>query len=86
MRTIVIYREQSEHARAVETFMHDFVRQTGKVIESVSPDTLEGSGMMVAYDLVELPSVVAVDDNGAVQNLWRGVPLPTISEVSYYAG
>jgi len=27
---------------------------------------------------------VALDDNGQLQNLWRGLPLPTISEVSYY--
>ncbi len=86
MRTFVVYREQSEHARDVETFMHDFTRQTGKMIDAVNPDTPDGAHLMATYDIVELPSVVALDDGGVIQTLWRGVPLPTISEVSYYAG
>ena len=85
MRTFVIYREQSDHARAVETLLHDFTRQTGRVLETVSPDTPEGARLAEIYDIVEYPSLVALDDNGIVQNIWRGVPLPTISEVSYYA-
>lgn len=85
MRTFVVYKEQSEAARAVETFMHDFSKQTGKVLETVNPDTPEGSQLCDTYDIVEYPTVVAVDDNGIVQNVWRGIPLPTISEVSYYA-
>lgn len=85
MRTFVVYRAQSEHATTVETFMHDFTKQTGKIIDTVDPDTPDGVHLMATYDIVELPSVVAIDDGGAMQNLWRGLPLPTISEVSYYA-
>lgn len=85
MRTFVIYREQSDHARAVQTFLDDFTRQTGRTLEIVDPDTPDGAHTAAAYDIVEYPSVVALDDNGVMQNLWRGVPLPTISEVSYYA-
>lgn len=85
MRTIVVYREASDHARAVDTFMHDFTRQTGKLIEAVNPDTPEGAHMCATYGIVEYPSMVALDDSGVLQNFWRGLPLPTISEVSYYA-
>lgn len=85
MRTFVVYREQSDHARAVDTFMHDFTRQTGRVIDVVDPETREGARICEVYDVVEYPSLVALDDNGIVQNIWRGLPLPTISEVSYYA-
>ncbi len=85
MRTFVIYQQQSDHARDVDTFMHDFNRQTGKVLETVDPNTPEGAHLRETYDLVELPSVVTLDDSGIVQNVWRGLPLPTISEVSYYA-
>lgn len=85
MRTFVVYREQSDHARAVTTFMHDFTRQTGRILETVDPETREGADLCRTYDIVEYPSVVALDDNGAMQNLWRGIPLPTISEVSFYA-
>lgn len=85
MRTFVVYREQSDHARAVDTFMHDFTRQTGREIDVVDPETREGARICEVYDIVEYPSLVALDDNGIVQNIWRGLPLPTISEVSYYA-
>jgi hypothetical protein len=28
--------------------------------------------------------MLAISDDGRLQNMWRGLPLPTISEVSYY--
>lgn len=84
MKVIAIYREASEHGRAVSDFMRDFYRQTGRELESLDPDSREGQGMCRAYDIVEYPSLIALDDRGMVQNLWRGIPLPTISEVSYY--
>lgn len=85
MRTFVAYKEYSDHARAVDTFLHEFGRQTGRQLETVDPESREGAAICATYDIVEYPSVVALDDNGVLQNIWRGVPLPTISEVSYYA-
>jgi hypothetical protein len=34
---------------------------------------------------MEYPTLIAITDDGQVQNQWKGLPLPTISEVSYYA-
>lgn len=64
--------------------MEDFKRQTGRTIEVVDPDTKDGATTCAAYDIVEYPSIVALDDNGVMQNMWRGLPTPTVSEVSYY--
>ena len=85
MRTFVVYKVESDHARAVMDYMGDFKRQTGRDIEVVDPDTRDGSALCRTYDIVEYPSIVSLDDNGVLQNMWRGLPLPTISEVSYYA-
>lgn len=85
MRTFVVYREESDHARAVMTFIDDFERRTGRELETVDPETREGSDLCRTYDIVEYPSIVALDDNGVLQTMWRGLPMPTISEVSYYA-
>lgn len=85
MRVVVVYKNMSEHARAVETFLGDFARQTGKILETLDPETRDGSSFCQVYDIVEYPTVVALDDDGRVQNMWRGEMLPTISEVSYYA-
>lgn len=84
MRVAVIYKEESDHAREVSDYLRDFERQTGHVLETVDPDSRDGSAFCSVYDIVEYPSIVALDDGGKLQNLWRGTPLPTISEVSYY--
>lgn len=84
MRTFVVYRTESDHARDVMTFLEDFRRQTHKDVEVIDPDTVHGAELCRLYDIVEYPSIVAVDEDGGMQNLWKGLPLPTISEVSYY--
>lgn len=84
MRVVVVYRENSEHRRAVEEFLHDFERQTGHEIETMDPDARDAQDFCRVYDIVEYPTLIAISDDGQVQNNWRGLPLPTISEVSYY--
>jgi hypothetical protein len=84
MRTIIIYKEETDYAREVIDYLRDFKRQTGHDIETIDPDTPEGADFCRAYDVVEYPSMIAISDNGTLQNMWRGLPLPTISEVSYY--
>lgn len=84
MRTVVVYKDETDYSREVTDYLRDFERQTGHTLETVNPDTKEGADFCRVYDIVEYPSVVALSDDGQLQNLWRGVPLPTISEVSYY--
>lgn len=85
MRIIVLYRQESDHARAVTDFVRDFGRQTGHGIEEIDPDSPDGLSLCQTYDVVEYPTVLALSADGQVQQLWRGQPLPTISEVSFYA-
>lgn len=85
MRVAVVYRQESDHAREVLSFLHDFARQTGHVIEEINPDTRDGADLCRVYDIVEYPTIIALSDNGQLQHMWRGRPLPTISEVSFYA-
>ncbi|HSW77432.1 MAG TPA: hypothetical protein VLG36_01380 [Candidatus Chromulinivoraceae bacterium] len=84
MKTIVVYEDDTESARDVNEYLRDFSRQTGHQLETLDPRTKEGTDFCRAYDIVEYPSLVAISDDGVMQNLWRGLPLPTISEVSYY--
>lgn len=84
MRVVVVYKDASDHAREVRDYLGDFYRQTGRELEVVDPETREGADFCRTYDVVEYPSLIALSDDGMVQNLWRGRPLPTISEVSYY--
>ena len=84
MKTLIVYKEETDYARVVIDYLRDFKRQTGHDIETLNPDTPEGADFCRTYDIVEYPSVIAMSDDGHLQNLWRGLPLPTISEVSYY--
>lgn len=84
MRVAVVYKYESDHARPVLDFLRDVNRQTGHTIEEIDPDTREGADFCRTYDIVEYPTMLALDDDGRVQSVWRGLPLPTISEVSFY--
>jgi len=84
MRTVVIYKEDTDYARSVTDYLRDFKRQTGHDLETLDPDEAEGADFCRAYDIVEYPTIIALSDEGVMQNMWRGLPLPTISEVSYY--
>lgn len=84
MRVVVIYKYESDHAREVLDYLRDFSRQTGHTIEEIDPDTPDGTDFCRTYDIVEYPTMLALSDNGQLQNMWRGRPLPTISEVSFY--
>jgi hypothetical protein len=85
MKVTVIYKPQSEHARAVEEYLRDFSRRTGDELETLDPETPDGAMLCRTYDIVEYPTIIARSDDGQMQNSWRGLPLPTISEVSYYS-
>ena len=84
MRVVVVYKEESDHAREVFDYLRDFARQTGHVIEEMDPDSSAGVDFCRTYDIVEYPTVIALSNDGQLQNMWCGRPLPTISEVSYY--
>lgn len=84
MRVVAVYKYESDHAREVLDYLRDFSRQTGHTIEEIDPDTPDGADFCRTYDIVEYPTMLALSDNGQLQNMWRGRPLPTISEVSFY--
>jgi len=84
MRTLVIYKDESEHARPVIDFLREFKVRTGKEPETVDPESREGIMFCETYDIVEYPTIIALDDEGRMLNQWTGLPLPTINEISYY--
>lgn len=84
MRVVVIYKEETDYARQVTDYLFDFKRQTGRELETLDPESAEGISFCSTYDILEYPTIVALSDGGQLQNMWNGLPLPTISEVSYY--
>jgi len=84
MRVVVLFKEQRDYTRAVYEYLHDFERRTGHVLETLDPDSREGAGFIETYDILEFPAILAISTDGRLQNQWKGLPLPTINEVSYY--
>ena len=84
MKAIVIYKDNDETTRTVIEFLRDFEHQTGHKLETLSPETAEGVHFCEAYGILEYPTIIAISDDGIMQNQWTNLPLPTINEVSYY--
>jgi len=84
MRVVVVTRDNTDYSRAVQMFLDDFTRRTGRNLEVLDPDTGDGESFCRTYDIVEYPTVIALSDGGQMQNVWAGRELPTINEVSYY--
>lgn len=80
----MVYKDNTDTTRTVTDFMRDFERQTGAVLETLDPESRDGVAFCSTYDIIEYPTIIAIDSNGSMQNMWRGLPLPTISELSYY--
>ena len=85
MRVIVLYRPNSEHERSVTTFQRDYQFRTGNPVELVSLDTPEGDGVAKVYDVTSYPAVLVLAEDGSIQQLWQGEPLPLINDVAGYA-
>lgn len=85
MRVLVVYKDETDYARQVTDYLRDFERQTGRALETINPESRDGIGFCETYDIVQYPTIVALSDSGQMQNMWAGLPLPTISEVSFYA-
>lgn len=84
MKLILVYKEQSDHARAVTDFLREYEFRTHSQPQLIDPETPDGAQFCRTYDVVEYPSVLVTTDDGVLQHLWRGVPLPLISELEGY--
>lgn len=82
MRVVCIYRDNEDYTRTVTDWLEDFYRQTGHEIETMNPD--KNTDFCRAYDIVEYPTILALDNSGSVLASWRGTMMPLINEVLYY--
>jgi hypothetical protein len=87
MKVLILYRPQSEHATTVETFVRDFEHQHdqgSKNIELMSVDTRDGAATASLYDIWSFPTILVLDMDGRVLNMWQGERLPLMDEVAGY--
>ncbi|HSH18739.1 MAG TPA: hypothetical protein VK978_05145 [Candidatus Saccharimonadales bacterium] len=82
----ILYRPNSEHARAVESFVRDFARRyTDVKLELVNIDSRDGAAMASLYDIMQYPGILALAGDGVLLKSWQGPDVPMIDEVASYA-
>ena len=84
MRVVVITKDQTDYAREVSDYVFEFERRTGHELEILDPESREGISFTTTYDILEFPTIVALSESSQMLNMWKGRPLPTISDLSYY--
>lgn len=84
MRVVMVYKERSDHAREVREYLREYFKITGREMEVVDPETISGESFCRVNDIVEYPSIIALNNFGSMIQIWKGRPLPQISQVSYY--
>ncbi len=84
MKVLVLSKEHTDYARAVETYLSDFHRQTGYELEVIDPDSREGESICRLYDIVEYPTIIVTSNDGVIQRTWSGTSFPPTGELAYY--
>jgi len=84
MKVSILYHPESEFARRVEEYAHDFERQKGKTIELLSLETRQGADLAALYEIVRYPALLIRQDNGDLIKHWEGELLPLMNEVAGY--
>lgn len=86
MKLVILYRPVSEHARTVESFVHDFKSRNPSIkLELVNIDDREGVATASLYDIMHNPAILALAGDGSLLKEWQGEVLPLMDEVASYA-
>jgi hypothetical protein len=85
MKVLVLYHPKSDHGGIVEDYAHDYEKSRGHKLELISLETRDGAATATLYDITQYPAFLALADDGSVQNLWQGLPLPLMNELDQYS-
>lgn len=87
MRILLLYRPNSENSRRVEEYIADFERfHPGNKIEVTDVDSVEGIELLRVYGIIDHPTVLALSNEGHMQQLWQGIDkFPAMNDLIYYA-
>jgi hypothetical protein len=85
MRIIALYHPKSDHEGLVMDYARDYKGRTGVDLELVSLETEEGAEMARLYGVTVYPALLAIQNDGHLQQVWQGQVLPLMSEVEAYS-
>jgi len=83
MKLLVIYRDNSDHSRAVTDFLEMMSRKyPDKKAELLDIETRKGADTAQVYGVARYPALILMTYEGRVIQLWAGLPLPMLDEVA----
>ena len=85
MRVVILYHQNSDHSGIVSDFATEFESYKRKKLELISLESEQGDLMAATYGVTRYPTVLAMNNDGSLNRLWQGLPLPLMDELSYYA-
>ena len=86
MKLLVFYRQNTEHTRGVEEYLHDLTTSHDvdeNDVTVIDPDTEAGSASAVLYDILSFPGLVVTSNDGRYIQGWSG-GLPLMDELMGY--
>ena len=82
MRILIVVKNHSEFFREADEWGVEFSRETGREVELIDPETIEGEIFASTRDIMQYPSLVILGGNGEIVKKWSGSPLPQFDQVS----
>lgn len=80
-----MYRPKSEQEGKALDFARDYKQLKGKELNLLSLDTVEGDNLAKVYDITQYPAILAIKDDGQLEQMWQGDALPLMNELDYYS-
>ena len=83
MRLVIVVKTQSEYFSEAEEWGVADQRETGREVELIDPETIEGEIFASTRDIMQYPSLLILGGSGEIVKKWSGSPLPQFDQVSY---
>ena len=83
MRIVIVVKTHSEYFREAEEWSVEYGRETGREVELIDPETIEGENFASTRDIVQYPCLLVLGGSGEIVKRWSGSPLPPFDQVSY---
>lgn len=83
MRVVVVVKKDSEFFREALEWQTDYQFETGKEVELIDPETIEGEIFASAREIMQYPTVLVLGGNGEILKKWSGSPLPQFDQINY---
>lgn len=85
MKVLILYKPNSEHDTPVQAYAREFEHRSGKTLELVDAESVQGVELAKLYDVLQFPTMVATEEDGQFIQAWPELDKwPTMSELTFY--